>query len=106
MTRHGVSRKLAATLAATGWLAMFACVALAILMGTRLARTEMLLTLLIPMCAGFAGGLVLVVLGNLARAVFDIADRVGDPDRGKVATETETETRPDSDPDPQGGHAR
>lgn len=103
MTRYGMSRKLATLLAAIGWLAMFACVALAILMGTRLARTEMLVTLLIPMCAGFAGGLVLVVLGHLARAVFDIADRVADPGLGEVTTETES--RPDSDPDPQGGHA-
>lgn len=106
MTRYGLSRKLAAVLAAIGWLAMFACVALAILMGTRLARTEMLVTLLIPMCAGFAGGLVLVVLGHLARAVFDIADRVAGPGPGEVTIETETETGSDSDPDPQGGHAR
>jgi hypothetical protein len=102
MTRYGTSRKLAAMLAATGWLAMFACVALAIVMGTRLARTEMLLTLLIPMCAGFAGGLVLVVLGHLARAMFDIADRVADPGPGRMGTET----APDSGPEPQGGPAR
>jgi len=102
MTRYGMSRKLAAVLAAIGWLAMFACVALAILMGTRLARTEMLLTLLIPMCAGFAGGLVLVVLGHLARAVFDIADRVAVAGPGEVTTET----GPDADPDRQGGPAR
>jgi hypothetical protein len=101
MTRYGTSRKLAAMLAAIGWLAMFACVALAMVMGTRLARTEMLLTLLIPMCAGFAGGLVLVVLGHLARAVFDIADCVADPGRARIANET----GPESDPDPQGGHA-
>ena len=101
MTRYGVSRKLAALLAASGWLAMFACAALAILMGTRLGRTDMLLTLLIPMCAIVAGGLVLVVLGHLARAVFDIADRVADPGRAGIGNET----GPDSDPDPQGGHA-
>lgn len=98
MTRYGTSRKLAAMLAAIGWLAMFACVALAILMGTRLARTEMLLTLLIPMCAGFAGGLVLVVLAHLARAVFDIADRIAGPGRGEITIET----RPDADPESLG----
>lgn len=99
MTRYGMSRRLAAVLAAVGWLAMFACMALAILMGTRLARMEMLLTLLIPICAGFAGGLVLVVLGHLARAVFDIADRVAGPGRGEATIETDRA-------EPHGDHAR
>jgi CHASE2 domain-containing sensor protein len=100
MTRYGLPRKLAVALSAIGWLAMFACLALAILMGTRLVQPHMLLTLLVPMCAGFIGALVLVLLGHVVRAVFDIADCVAAAD----AITPEAETSSKSDPTPQGGH--
>ncbi len=74
MTRYGLPRKLAAVLSAVGWLAAFACAALAILMGSREVSPQLLLALLPAAVAGVVGGLVLALAGQVARAVFDIAD--------------------------------